>query len=140
VIKLFDPREVDIVWPYVADRIEQACRKAHSSMAPADIYKACRCGSWFLVTVHGDDAMIGVLVLDITAHPLGNTLNVIILAGDRAEDWFPGLLRDWDWLNSMGVKRVTGEGRSGMARLFAKGLPGVRAIREIYEWDRSNAE
>jgi hypothetical protein len=109
-------------------------------MTLAEIYKACRVGAWFLAIISDHEKIVGVLVFDISAHPLGTTLNIILLAGDDADGWFPDLVKHWDWLDSMGVKRMTAEGRRGFARLFKRKLPNVRVIREVLEWDRTDAD
>lgn len=140
MIRLIPVAEVDTVWPYIAEGMDEACRKARSNFSSVDFYRACRLGTAFLVIVVQPDGggWKGAAVLEIHEREEGRTLKVAALCGEDAEDWLPSLIK-WEWVRTMQIRRVVAEGRPGLARRMQKFAPSLKIVRQAFEWEIDDA-
>lgn len=135
MISLVPLHAVDRVFPAVFAWVEKACRKARSNRTAPEIYAMCRNGSMWLALATDEDRVIGCIVMSIYEVQGERTLQYVIIGGEGdVDEWFDELLY-WDWITSMGIKRIVSEGRPSWPRRLKHIVPDLKVIRVQFEWE-----
>lgn len=123
MIRLVRPEEVDDLWPFLAQGMDRACRKARSDRTAVEIYQACRVGAWFLHVAEEGNELLGA----IATHIVRDTVVVDAMCGRQMKRWLPELITLPFWKMN-GVRRAEWGGRRGL-----KIVPGAKPIRTSFE-------
>lgn len=127
--------EVDVVWPHIAGRIQEACDLNGGDLSSGALWQMCRSGNAFLVLVTDGGEPIAALIMQFQNWSGKPVMRCLGIAGDRMAEWLP-MAKDFITRMAMdgGAVSFVSEGREGWTKVF----PEARKLRIVYEVEIDN--
>src|SRR5262245_47569193 len=112
------PSAVPTAWPHVEGWIVEALRKAHADLSPHQVRHFLERGTMQL-WLAWDGKPVGCWITELIESVRGRTCNVVVLAGDRLDDWTHLEADMVKWAREWQCTRFALTGRRGWVRRLA---------------------
>ena len=115
------PNLIATIWPCVWEMIGRAIEGDHHEVDLGLVMHRLQSGymqMWLVVDKEAEDAIIGVVVTEITGKVLGATCSIVILAGEQFPRWRHLIENIEDWSKSQGADEMTFRCRPGFEPLM----------------------
>lgn len=122
--------EVDLLWPAITGRIQEACERNGGDISSGDLWQMCRSGNAFLVLVMDQNGPVAALIMQFQNWSGKQVLRCLGIAGERMAEWLPMAKSFIEQMaKDGGAKSLVSDGREGWASIF----PDARKLRVTYE-------
>lgn len=133
-IAVISPHQIDQVWPFVSDGLNDACMVCGGDITAGDLWQQCRAGSAFLIVVYEDDAVQGACVWRPERWATGPKFRCLCLYGTGLLTWVKPLREVvLQLMKDVGATALVTEGLEKWTPLFRRLCPNARRLRVLYE-------
>lgn len=128
-------RDVDGLWPELAEGIARSCAKSGGEVSPADLWIWCRSGqAWLLVAKDQDGRVWGASVVKFETWSTGVRLRGLALTGTAMRHWLHDMVAAIRRLGlDGGAVAFVDRGEPGLLKSLQKLGQPTRILGVVYE-------
>ncbi len=112
------PKDLDLIWPYVAPMLERALAYFDDRLSINDIYDGIETGSRQLFIIVRAGKLLAAVTTSILIYPRKKIFSIDFLAGKDMKAWFHGFFLLKNYAIGNGCSAIEIHGRPGWTRIL----------------------